>query len=822
MFKNYLIIAYRSFLRQRVHTLINIFGLAIGLGSAVLICLYVYDELSFNSMHPNYERTYRIGTGVVNKEGNRRTEFTAIGSWARRLKEEVPEVEQTLRVLHVTFPTTIRYKAGDKSVLTDERRWVESSFTDVFDLDLVKGNKKELFAQSNTIFISETAAKELFGDKDPLGEVLTVNDKDATNGNDVDMTVTGVYRDYPLNSTFRHKYLLNIQSLRPHIKDFDNFMEENFFETYVMVKEGASYEKAGSVMDKLSVDLQKQFEQFVKEIIPVPVKLSELHFNSEATWDFTGTVGDKKYLAILTVVALLILMIACINYMNLTTAKATLRGREVGVRKSFGSSRKKLITQFLMESFMMSLLALFVSYLLVVLLLPQFNQLARKQFDPGHLLQTDIVLIFLGITLFAALAGGAYPAFVLSGFKPITVLKGKLTSGKDAQLFRKSLVTIQYVVALSLTIVAIVIFRQLNLMHKSKLNEHGDQVMMLRFGSTAPYQKFFSLKNDLLKDSEIEVVSVGDAFPRLDHWGMPTVNVTIPEVNSQPYTWNQMLVDFDFLKAFDLRLLSGRNFDANSPADSLSILLNAAAVKSMNKSTEEVTGQIVSITLYDYDNRPDSIVQRKVIGVVEDFPYQNMRRAIDPLILYPNPNLPGYKMGTMVYVKLPAEKMKEKISVVEAVWKNNFPDIGLQYYFVNDLFGRLYKSELTISSLSWNFSVLAILITVFGLFGLASFAAERRTKEIGVRKVHGASVWQIVRLLMVSFLKIFLTASVIVVPVIYFVLDEWLASFMYRTPLDAVVFGLSLGVILFVTIVSVGYETLKAAVANPVKALRYE
>jgi putative ABC transport system permease protein len=475
-----------------------------------------------------------------------------------------------------------------------------------------------------------------------------------------------------------------------------------------------------------------------------------------------------------------------------------------------------------MESAGIALAALVIAVVIGQLFLSRFNALSGKHFTAADFLRSDIFVITMIITLFTVIAGGSYPAFVLSRFKPVEVLKSKASGVQGGQWFRRTLVTVQYAVAISLTIVAIVIIRQVDLMHKSKLNEKGEQVMMVRFGSVAQYRDFFALKHDLLQDPAIESVSLGDAFPRLDHWGIAQLEAAIPEISNQPNAFNQLLVDFDFLNLFDMKLVAGRGFDPSSTADSLSVVLNESAVKSMNLTNDQVIGTTLSINMYEEDDPNGGRVDRTIIGVVKDFPYKNMRRVIEPLILNPNPNQKYFTSGTMMYVKLPQADIQKKIQFVEATWKKNMPDVGLQYYFVNDLFGRLYKSELTIAALTFNFSVLSIIITVFGLFGLASFDAERKTKEIGVRKVHGASVWQITRLLLASFVKIFLIAAVIVIPIDYYILNDWLTSFQYRTSLDLIVFGGSLGLLLLVTILTVSYETIKAAVANPIDSLRYE
>lgn len=823
MLKSYFLIALRHFLRERRAALINLTGLGVGLASAVFIILYVYDELSFNSMHPYADRTWRLGFGYTLVNGSIQKNYEAPGNWARKLKENVPDVQQTLRVLHAPFPTTIENKTAQKTVLVNDCRWTEPQLAEVFALDLVKGNTTNLFKQPNSIAISQTAAKTLFGDEEPLGQTLTIKDNQFTRGEEEGLVVTGVYKDHPANSTFRFQYLINIESLRPYQDDFNGFMEGASFEEYVVLKKNASFEKVADYLKKECDQLQKENAEYVTEIFAIPVKLTDLHFNNETTWDFTGTIGSKKALTLLSMVALLILVIACINYMNLATAKGTLRAKEVGIRKAVGSSRKSLIFQFFTESLILSFASIILALLLANVFLPYFNELSGKQFLATDLLRLNVLIVFFGVMVFAAFAGGSYPAFLLSGFKPLHALKGMVGKGRSSEFLRKFLVTVQYAMALALLLVAIVTIRQTNLMHSSKLNAYGDQIMILRFGSTkAPYEKFFTLQHALMQDPEITQVSIGDICPRLAHWGKSTPSLNISELGPEEYTFNQMLVDFNFVKLFDLTIVAGRDFVPGNVADSSSLIINEAAVRALGKTKGEVIGKTASINIgRDREGRPIMTNQR-IIGVVKDFPYETMRMKIQPLTLFPNPNLPGFRDGTMVYVKLPKDKIQEKIAKVQSVWDNLFPGTGMQYYFVNEIFGRMYKSEMTTSSLFSGFCVLALLITVFGLYGLASFSAERRTKEIGIRKIHGASMGQITWLLFSAFMQIFLIASIIVIPISHFFLENWLNSFEYRVSLGVDLYGLGMSLILAVTVLTVSLETVKAALTNPVKSLRHD
>jgi len=823
MLRNYILIAFRHFLREKRATLINLFGLSVGLASAVFIILYVQDELRFNAMHPSADRTWRIGMGYTTTDGSTEKGNEAQGSWMRKLKEELPEVQQTLRVLHANFPTNVENKETQKSVLMGDLRWVEPQVSEVFALRLIQGDTSKLFKDPNTIAISQTAAKTLFGTQDPMGKTLTLKDNSYTNGEEDDLTVTGVYEDFSSNSTFRFHYLVNIQSLRPYQNDFTTFMDRASFEEYVVLRPNASFEKFATYLQKESDQIQKENAKYVSRVFPILVRLTDLHFNDEATWDYTGTLGSRKSLTLLSVVALLILIIACINYMNLATAKATLRAKEVGIRKAVGSSRGSLVVQFFTESVILSVMSVILAICMMIAFTSYFNQVSGKYFLIADIFKPNVLVIFFSVMLFAALAGGGYPALLLSGFKPARVLKGSAVMGTGSEFVRKFLVTVQYVMALALLLVMMVTNQQTSLMYDTKLNTFGDQVMMVRFGSTKlPYGKFYTFREALLKDPQITQVSLANSFPLLPHWGRGTPPLTIPGISDNRYNWTLMPADFEFTKFFDLEMVAGRTFDPANPADSLSLIINEAAVRALGKTNEEVIGEMASIEL-DRDREGKLIVaNQRIIGVVKDFAYETMKMKINPMVLFPNPNLRGYKEATMVFVKLPKGNIPKKIEEINATWNDLFPGTGMQYYFVNEIFGRMYKSEMTLSKLFSGFSILTLLITIFGLYGLSSFAAERRTKEIGIRKIHGASVQQIAFLLLISFLRIFLIAAVIVIPLSYYLLDGWLQSFQYRVSLGFGLYGLGIGLILFVTLVTVSFETLKAAVMNPIKALRSE
>jgi len=539
-------------------------------------------------------------------------------------------------------------------------------------------------------------------------------------------------------------------------------------------------------------------------------KLADLHFDQKIQWEY-GYQGDKRYLTIFSSVAILVLVIACINYMNLATARSARRAKEVGLRKSLGSRRREIAWQFFWESTLMTLGSLLLAILLVIVFLQPFNQLAHKTFTLASLLNPYMMSIVGAIVVFMAFISGSYPAIYLSAFKPVEVLKGQVVHGKAAELFRKGLVTIQYTVSLVLIISTFVVIRQMEHMQDTKLNKQGSQLLSIRYGGIAPQNKFAAFKQEVLKDSEIEHVTMANHLPRLDYFGWIGARVKFPDLQNNELEWKQLNVDFDFPKTYNLEFIYGRDFDVNSISDSSSMILNEAAVKALGQPIEKVMGSSFNIVW-------DSARTFKVIGVVKDFPYQSMHHAIEPLLL--NPSI--HPIDRIAYVKLPAGKFQEKIRSVEKVWKEVFPNIGFDYWFVSDEFTRMYQSENRVSAIARAFAILAILITALGVFGLASYTAEQKTKEVGIRKVLGAAVRQVIGMFLWLFIKILIISSVIAIPVAWFLANNWLDNFVYRSTLSPLIFIFSLCGLLLITLITVSYETWKAARTNPVNSLRSE
>lgn len=827
MIRNYFLIALRNFQRQKLFAILNMLGLALGLASAILIFLYVSDELQYDTMHPHYKDTYRVGISFTGPDGQTFNNTVSPGYLTRRLKDTRSEVAEIARIDYIGYPTSLHHKPSDKIILTEEIKWVEPNFRDIIWFDLIKGNKDKIFENQNTMVVSENGAKKLFGDKDPIGEVVSVKHNFATNGQEIDVMITGVFKDFPSGSHFKAKYLININAFRSINPDFNNYLEGSrfnnisFFENYVVLNPGADPKPVEKSLNDFAAEMVQNDSAVSAQgykATAFMTKLEDLHFDPDNLWENDSTRGDKTYLAIFSAVAILILLIACINYMNLATARSARRAKEVGLRKSLGSARQEIAKQFLYESFLMTLASLVIALLLVFLFLNPFNDLAHKTFTAASLLNPYMIVIVLGIVLFMTLLSGSYPAIYLSGFRPAEVLKGQVVKGVGAELFRKSLVTIQYAVALTLIIATLVVIRQMDFMQNTKLNKTGSQLLSIRYGGTAPQNKFEAFRQSVLQDKDIEHVTMANHLPRLDYFGFIGTRVRFPEFEDKNLDWNQLNVDFDFANTYDLEFVAGRNFDPASPADSGTVVLNEAAVKSLNQPIEKVIGSSVEENYYNQALQRTDVRYLKVIGVVKDFPFRSMHQAIEPLML--NPHL--HFIDRIAYVKLPPGNFQEKIQSIEKKWKEIFPGVGFDYWFVSDEFNRMYLTERRVSSLAKTFAVLAILITILGVFGLASYTAEQKTKEVGIRKVMGAAVGQVVTLFLWIFLKIFIIACIIALPLSYFMADNWLGKFEYRSPIGWDLFAGSLLGLLLITTFTVGYEIIKAARANPAQSLRSE
>ncbi|MEO1052418.1 MAG: FtsX-like permease family protein [Bacteroidota bacterium] len=829
MLKSYFKVALRALAKQKGYAAINIFGLSVGLASAILIFLYIHSELSYDSQFPNADNTYRLGVQFIDGEGNIDNGIWVPGGWSSYLRDQMSEVVNASKYWWFGNPASLRRPESDRILLTEEMYWVDKDMHEVMYFPLIKGNKEKALEAPGSMTLSETAARELFGDEDPMDQQITLKHPWATDNQELALTITGVYEDYPENTHFKPKYLVNYHSLKPYFNFGDQSFEEGteslnngFFWSYIVAKPETDQkvleDRLASLIEEQIRNNPSEVEEN-SEVNPIVVKVTDMHFDEEIPWQNEGG-GSMVYIYTFASIAFLIIAIACINYMNLATARSAKRSKEVGLRKSLGSERPQLILQFMLESFVMVLLAFLVGIALVALFLPLFNELAAKRIAFTELFDGTLLMIILGLLVFVSFISGSYPALFLSGFNPVRVLKGKFAFSKGSNILRKVLISVQFGIAIILLISTIIVIRQMEMIQKSKLNKAGDQIVSIRHGGTAPFDRYQTFKNFVLQDPDIEMVTFGNHLPRLDYFGPLDVPFRFPDIDEEEHEWHTFHVDYDFVKTFDLEVIAGRGFEHGNTADSTALVINETACKALGKTPQEMVDQAISTPTmngyfnYDYDR----IRTGKVIGVVKDFPYQSAYHKIEPLALSASPHF----IDRILYVKIPDGKFQEKLAHLETVWKQVYPGIGFDYWFVNDEFNRMYTSERRIASLSRNFSGLAIFITCIGLFGLASFIAEQKTKEIGIRKALGASSAQILGLLLLLFLRVLIFASLVAVPLSYYLSDRWLDNFAYQTPMSWFIFILGVGVIMFLTVLTVSYESLKASLANPVKSLRYE
>ncbi|MDN5211586.1 ABC transporter permease [Fulvivirgaceae bacterium BMA12] len=813
MIKNYLTIALRNFLKQKGFAFINILGLAIGLASSLLIFLYINDELSYDTIHPHYENTYRLGYTGVRQDG---TEFQASGvpgAWAAQLKEQLPDVKEALRYFWAGYPASVNDKDNDKILLTETLFWVEPTYPEVLNFKVLKGDRRSFSETRNSLAISRNIAKQFFGDADPIGKTLVYKHPWMTGNEEIQVVVTTVFEDYPSNSHIKPNYLVNYHTLNGlfdnGIEDFLNNWERGWLNSYIVTTPNADSDQ---LLKQLNQMLQTNLGENAINYKPILRKVSDIHFDNVTPWTTDGP-GDLSYIYIFGSIALLIILVASINYMNLATARSAKRSKEVGMRKSFGSSRKQLMFQFFSESFITTLAALLLAVILVIVALPLFNDLAHKSFTINAIFSSDALIILLVTMLVVSLMAGSYPAVYLSGFRPIEVLKTKFVSGKNTEFFRRMLVVVQFSISIILIISTIIVVMQMSYIRSSKLSEQGDQILSIRYGGTAPSDRYQTFKNLVLQDSDIDRVTMANHLPRQSFFGGINETFTFPDVSSEPYVWSQLNVDFDFPKTYDLEFVAGRDFSAQNLADSNAFILNETALQHLNIGFDQALGMAASVEVNDNES-----VDGKVIGVVKDFPYRSMHETIGPLVISARP----HPIDKIVYVQLSSEGINEKIASLHEKWKEIFPGIGFDYWFVSEEFGRMYQAEERMAGLIKNFSVLAIFIACMGLFGLASYMAERRTKEIGIRKVMGASSGQMVTLLFSTFAKLLAFSAVVALPLSYFLMNSWLQNFVYHVGLSWWVFVISILLVTLLTVITVGYESLKASMANPVDSIRYE
>lgn len=806
MLLNYIRITIRSFTKSKFYSAINILGLSLGITAISFILLYLNDELGYDKYFKDYKNIYRLESDV--NINNKQSRFAMTPDpFGVVMKLEIPEIEEFTRFREISN-LTLRYK--DKEIVEKRAFYADSSAPEMFGLEFIEGGGETSLSEPFTTILSETAAKRYFNGETAYGKTITT-------GGNRNYKVTGVFKDLPQNVHMPFDILLSFASYYVLFDEpFNNIEPMRFWDfgsyTFVKVKKPSDIiivqDKSVAVVDKYMKDLGQQFNASFKLMT---TRLDKIHLTSTLTADFP--VGNKNYLVIIGIVGVMILLLAAINYTNLATARATKRAREIGLRKVSGASRSQLRSQFLSESLVLTVSALIISLLLIQILLPFFNELSNKQLDINVFQNPVIVLILLGITLLTGLVSGIYPAFYLSSFEPSKVLKGKIKLGREGAWLRKGLVTMQLTLSVIMITGTIIIYNQLNFMQDADLGFSKENILTLNIQDTAfRNQRLQSFRDELGSNPDIVVTSMSR--------GLPGGGISIrlmqveKEGNMQEYGFYNIPCDQDYAQLLNLEFVSGRNFDKNNMTDAAeSVIINEATAREVGWGNDALGKRIV--TGYETEGAPQRT--RKVIGVVKDFNFRSLHNPVEPLILY----MPAITLNELS-IKLKDGYDKSTIEYIKSKWESFGANRPFDYYFVDENFSKKYESDSKLGQVFYTFAILSIFIALLGLIGLSSFITAQRTKEIGVRKVLGATVEGITSLLYRESLLLVLIACLISIPISWYLLSGWLDNFAYHVNVSWPTFVIASITAIIGCLAAVSYHTLKAANSNPIVSIKYE
>ena len=808
MFRNYLKVALRNLWKNKSFSAINILGLAIGLATCLLIVLYVADELSYDGYNDKAARIYRVNADI--KFGGEEQKLAVCPDpLAFTFVKDYPEVENAVRFRNYG-PSLV--KKGNENIKEERIIYTDSTLFDVFTLPMVAGNPKKALSEPNAVVITESIARKYFKGTNVLGQVLRFDNK-------TDYKITGVIKDVPDNSHFKFDFFVALAGIK---EASQNIWLSFNFNTYLLLRKDAdpkSFQKKFDVV--LTKYMWPQAEQLM-HINPEDFKksgnyinlslmpLTAIHLNSDKIAEL-GPNSDKQVVYIFSVIALFILLVACVNFMNLSTARSANRAKEVGVRKVLGTQRKNLVSQFLTEAILMSLIAFVFAIGIALLLLPYLNGLAAKHLTLSLSKHPFMLPLLIGFAIIVGLLAGSYPAFYLSAFRPIQVLKGTIAGGFKRSYLRSSLVVFQFFISIVLIIATIIIYNQLSFIRNKKLGFNREQVILVKDAYVLD-QQAETFKQEVLKYHEIISGTKSGYLPvassRDNESLFPEGHIENDKaVSSQFWT-----VDHDYIKTMGMEVLKGRDFNTALLTDSNAVVLNETAVKLFGFTGNPIGRKITRIT----DIVTKATHDFTVIGVVKNFNFESLRQNIGSLCL-----TIGKDLGTISF-RVKGGDVAQTLGHIKNTWKKIAPNEPFAYSFLNEEFDDMYRSEERAGKIFISFAVLAILIACLGLFGLAAYAAEQKTKEIGIRKVLGATVSNIVGMLSKDFLRLVLIASVIAFPIAWWFMNKWLEDFAYRIQIKWWVFVLAAFVAISIAIVTVSFQAIKAALANPVKNLRTE
>lgn len=785
MFGNYLKIAFRNILRHKEYSFINITGLVIGMACSILILLWVVDELSFDGFNANVDNLYRIERESVYPDRTLIDPNTP-APLAGTLKDEFPEIVDVAR--YVRRGTTIlRYKG--QTFYETGLAITDPGFFRVFSYPFIQGDKNTALNDKYSIVLTQEIAEKYFGKENPIGKAVNVDNKQ-------DYIVTGVIKNVPPNSHLKFKMVIPL-NLSGHFwsgRTMD--WENNSFKTYVLLDSRVSVKNFGS---KIVDVIQMHVPGVPGKLFLVP--LSDIHLHS--TIGKKGEIGAIKYVYIFSLIALFVLSIACINFVNLSTAKSVTRTKEIGVRKVIGARKEDIVIQFYWETFVMIVIAFLLAVILVEFLLPFYNTLTGKELSMNILNNWKIFIGLSGILMFTCIAAGSYPAFFLSAFRPVKVLKGGFKSGAKGAFYRKLLVVVQFVLSIAMIIGTVTVDKQLEYIQEKELGweRSGLIYIPLRGDSSNYYQ---ALRTEAKRDTGVLGISASDFLPV--SYGSSTWGVDWDGKDAErQYSFNYNLVDFDFIETLKIEMVEGRSFSRDYSTDeSSSYIVNEEVVKLMG--LKSAVG--ANFSLWDKKG--------KIIGVVKNFHFQPFHEEIKPLVLAVQ------KSFSVMLVRVDPNQISSVVESLKTTWENVVPGIPFSYGIVNDVFNRMYRSEEKMSDVLTYFSILAILVACMGLYGLVSFTVSQKTKEIGIRKTLGATVQDIITVLSRDIILLVVVANIAAWPIAFMAMNKWLQGFAYRTSIGIWTFVLAGSAVFLIASLTIAYQTVKATFINPVKALKYE
>jgi putative ABC transport system permease protein len=787
MIKNLLKTAVRHILKHFGYSILNILGLTIGISSALFLIIYVADEVSYDRYNEKVDRIYRVSSKITEPDDQFTWNVAQI-PFGPQVVQDYPEVQSFVRFIPMGRSL---YKYEDKEFNEENFFYVDSTLFDIFTYKVIKGEVKSALRDPKKIILTEKVAAKYFGKTDPIGKTLTT----GTNT----FEVTGVIEDVPTNSHFRFGAVAARNNLPKQLGNWGNFGVY----TYLLFPENFDIKTFETKIQGMYAAYMKTIFEAMKikiEYILEPVTRIHLYSTNANEPEPTGSI---TYVYIFGIVAIFLVLIAAMNYMNLATARSTRRAREVGLRKVVGSRRGPLVLQFLSESTFFTLISLILSIILLIVLLPKFNQLAGKSFDL-HILYSPVVLLTLVVIVFVVgIFGGSYPAFFLSRFSPVTVLKGDITQGSAGSLFRKILVVIQFTVSVIMIVCTLVVFKQLNYM--KTMDQGFDQKDVITLQLDGPMvRKYPVLKQALHDNPNIKyVTSTNSAIG--EGSGKVIFNVETDQGMVQKGV-NFAVVDHYFIETLGIKMAQGRDFQEDMPSDTLTaVVVNETFVNRMG--WKEPIGKKVEL---------GNAVRARVIGVMKDYHQTGMYNGIESLMLVYRP------LNNVIYIKLSGTDTKPTLSFIETKWKEVFPDQPYTYTFLSERFIRQFGADEKRGLVFTLFTILAIFIACLGLFGLASYMVEQRTKEIGIRKVFGANESIILRLISKDFLILVSIGIVLAIPVAYYFMSNWLQNYVYRTKIGVALLVISALLTILITFVTIGYKAFQAAIMNPAKSLKTE